>query len=67
MKFKLEYVMEVNDNFLLADINDGLEEEYTNINEVPEPVLIEALYEHGFLEAEIEDNMTLDRINCTVL
>lgn len=61
MKFKLEHVFDIHDEVLLIDANDGLEpsEAYTSLDEVPEDVLDDIIY--NYLDGVIE-HMTYDEI-----
>lgn len=68
MKFKLEYVMEVDDLELLEIVNDYLrrsdEPTFNTLDDIPEALMIEALDEANYIEDEINDYMmTLKFLN----
>ena len=41
MKFKLEFTFDISDSSLLIDANDGRDEEYTSLEDVPEDTLMD--------------------------
>lgn len=43
MKFKLEFTFDISDSSLLIDANDGRDEEYTSIEDVPEDTLMDVV------------------------
>lgn len=61
MKFKLEYVMEVDDFELLELVNDYQERSdeptFNTLDDIPEALMIEALDEANYIEEEINDYM----------
>lgn len=52
MKFKLEFTF---DSSLLIDANDGRDEEYTSIEDVPEDTLMDVVYH--YLDGVVEGMM----------
>lgn len=46
MKFKLEFTFDISDSSLLIDANDGRDEEYTSLEDVPEDTLMDVVYHY---------------------
>lgn len=71
MKFKLEYVMEVDDLELLEIVNDYLrrsdEPTFNTLDDIPEALMIEALDEANYIEDEIDDYMMVEDIKISKL
>lgn len=71
MKFKLEYVMEVDDLELLELVNDYQrrceESTFNTLDDIPEALMIEALDEANYIEDEINDYMTIEDVTITKL
>ena len=71
MKFKLEYIMEVDDFELLELVNDYQERcevsTFNTLDDVPEALMIEALYEANYIEDEINDYMMVEDISISKL
>jgi hypothetical protein len=71
MKFKLEYVMEVDDWELLEIVNDYLrrsdEPTFNTLDDIPEALMIEALDEANYIEDEINDYMMVEDIKISKL
>jgi hypothetical protein len=71
MKFKLEYVMEVDDLELLEIVNDYLrrsdEPTFNTLDDIPEALMIEALDEANYIEDEINDYMMVEDIKISKL
>lgn len=59
MKFKLEFTFDISDSSLLIDANDGRDEEYTSLEDVPEDTLMDVVYH--YLDGVIE-NITYDEV-----
>ena len=57
MRFKLEFTFDISDSSLLIDANDGRDEEYTSLEDVPEDTLMDVVYH--YLDGVIE-GMTYD-------
>ena len=71
MKFKLEYLMEVDDLELLELVNDYQrrceESTFNTLDDIPEALMIEALDEANYIEDEINDYMMVEDISITIL
>lgn len=71
MKFKFEYVMEVDDLELLELVNDyqrrSDEPTFNTLDDIPEALMIEALDEANYIEDEINDRMMIEDISITKL
>lgn len=71
MKFKLEYVMEVDDFELLELVNDYQERSdeptFNTLDDIPEALMIEALDEANYIEDEINDYMMVEDISISKL
>ena len=71
MKFKLEYIMEVDDFELLKLVNDYQERcevpTFNTLDDIPEALMIEALYEANYIEDEINDYMMVEDISISKL
>ncbi len=71
MKFKLEYVMEVDDLELLELVNDYQrrceESTFNTLDDIPETLMIEALDEANYIEDEINDYMMVENISISKL
>lgn len=62
MKFKLEFTFDISDSSLLIDANDGRDEEYTSLEDVPEDTLMDVVYHYldGVIESITNDELTKD-------
>ena len=71
MKFKLEYVMEVDDLELLELVNDyqrcSDKSTFNTLDDIPEALMIEALDEANYIEDEINYYMMIEDITITKL
>ena len=71
MKFKLEYVMEVDDLELLELVNDYQERSdeptFNTLDDIPEALMIEALDEANYIEDEINYYMMVEDISISKL
>lgn len=71
MKFKLEYVMEVDDLELLELVNDyqrrSDEPTFNTLDDIPEALMIDALDEANYIEDEINDYMMVEDISISKL
>lgn len=71
VKFKLEYVMEVDDFELLELVNDYQERSdeptFNTLDDIPEALMIEALDEVNYIEDEINDYMMVEDISISKL
>lgn len=65
MKFKLEYIMEVEDSELLDIINERDGSTYSSIDEIPEEKIIDTIYEYDYIGYEIDYKMLIDNIKVT--
>lgn len=59
MRFKLEFTFDISDSSLLIDANDGRDEEYTSLEDVPEDTLMDVVYH--YLD-EVVEGMTYDEV-----
>lgn len=48
MKFKLEFTFDISDSSLLIDANDGRDEEYTSLEDVPEDMQCGSVYGNSY-------------------
>ena len=64
MKFKLEFTFDISDSSLLIDANDGRDEEYTSLEDVPEDTLMDAVYHYldGVVEGMTYDEVTIKKL-----
>lgn len=64
MKFKLEFTFDISDNSLLIDANDGRDEEYTSLEDVPEDTLMDVVYHYldGVVEGMTYDEVTIKKL-----
>lgn len=64
MKFKLEFTFDISDSSLLIDANDGRDEEYTSLEDVPEDTLMDAVYHYldGVIESITYDEVTIKKL-----
>lgn len=64
MKFKLEFTFDISDSSLLIDANDGRDEEYTSLEDVPEDTLMDVVYHYldGVVEGMTYDEVTIKRL-----
>lgn len=64
MKFKLEFIFDISDSSLLIDANDGRDEEYTSIEDVPEDTLMDVVYHYldGVIEGMTYDEVTIKKL-----
>ena len=71
VKFKLEYVMEVDDLELLETVNDyqrrSDEPTFNTLDDIPEALMIDALDEANYIEDEINDYMMVEDISISKL
>lgn len=64
MKFKLEFTFDISDSSLLIDANDGRDEEYTILEDVPEDTLMDVVYHYldGVIESITYDEVTIKKL-----
>lgn len=64
MKFKLEFTFDISDSSLLIDANDGRDEEYTSLKDVPEDTLMDVVYHYldGVIEGMTYDEVTIKKL-----
>lgn len=64
MKFKLEFTFDISDSSLLIDANDGRDEEYTSLEDVPEDTLMDVVYHYldGVVESITYDEVTIKKL-----
>lgn len=64
MKFKLEFTFDISDSSLLIDTNDGRDEEYTSLEDVPEDTLMDVVYHYldGVIESITYDEVTIKKL-----
>lgn len=64
MKFKLEFTFDISDSSLLIDANDGRDEEYTSLEDVPEDTLMDVIYHYldGVVEGMTYDEVTIKKL-----
>lgn len=64
MKFKLEFTFDISDSSLLIDANDGRDEEYTSLEDVPEDILMDVVYHYldGVIEGMTYDEVTIKKL-----
>ena len=64
MKFKLEFTFDISDSSLLIDANDGRDEEYTSLEDVPEDTLMDVVYHYldGVIESITYDEVTIKKL-----
>lgn len=64
MKFKLEFTFDISDSSLLIDANDGRDEEYTSLEDVPEDTLMDVVYYYldGVVEGMTYDEVTIKKL-----
>lgn len=64
MKFKLEFTFDISDSSLLIDANDGRDEEYTSLEDVPEDTLMDVVYHYldGVVEGITYDQITVKKL-----
>ena len=64
MKFKLEFTFDISDSSLLIDANDGRDEEYTSLEDVPEDTLMDVVYHYldGVVEGMSYDEVTIKKL-----
>ena len=64
MKFKLEFIFNISDSSLLIDANDGRDEEYTSLEDVPEDTLMDVVYHYldGVIESITYDEVTIKKL-----
>lgn len=64
MKFKLEFTFDISDSSLLIDANDGRDEEYTSLEDVPEDTLMDVVYHYldGVVEGLTYDEVTIKKL-----
>ena len=64
MKFKLEFTFDISDSSLLIDANDGRDEEYTSLEDVPEDTLMDEVYHYldGVVEGMTYDEVTIKKL-----
>ncbi len=64
MRFKLEFTFDISDSSLLTDANDGRDEEYTSLEDVPEDTLMDVVYHYldGVVEGMTYDEVTIKKL-----
>ena len=64
MKFKLEFTFDISDSSLLIDANDGRDEEYASLEDVPEDTLMDVVYHYldGVVEGMTYDEVTIKKL-----
>lgn len=64
MRFKLEFTFDISDSSLLIDANDGRDEEYTSLEDVPEDTLMDVIYHYldGVIEGMTYDEVTIKKL-----
>lgn len=64
MRFKLEFTFDISDSSLLIDANDGRDEEYTSLEDVPEDTLMDVVYHYldGVIEGITYDEVTIKKL-----
>lgn len=64
MRFKLEFTFDISDSSLLIDANDGRDEEYTSLEDVPEDTLMDVVYHYldGVIEGMTYDEVTIKKL-----
>lgn len=64
MRFKLEFTFDISDSSLLIDANDGRDEEYTSLEDVPEDILMDVVYHYldGVIEGMTYDEVTIKKL-----
>lgn len=64
MRFKLEFTFDISDSSLLIDANDGRDEEYTSLENVPEDTLMDVVYHYldGVIEGMTYDEVTIKKL-----
>ena len=64
MRFKLEFTFDISDGSLLIDANDGRDEEYTSLEDVPEDTLMDVVYHYldGVVESMTYDEVTIKKL-----
>lgn len=64
MKFKLEFTFDISDSSLLIDANDGRDEEYTSLEDMPEDTLMDVVYHYldGVIEGMTYDEVTIKKL-----
>ena len=64
MRFKLEFIFDISDSSLLIDANDGRDEEYTSLKDVPEDTLMDVVYHYldGVIESMTYDEVTIKKL-----
>lgn len=64
MRFKLEFTFDISDSSLLIDANDGRDEEYTSLEDVPEDTLMDVVYRYldGVVEGMTYDEVTIKKL-----
>lgn len=71
MKFKLEYIMEVDNSELLEMVNDyqeaSEEPTFETLDDVPEDLIIDVFYETDYIEDEINYYMLVEDIDISKL
>ena len=64
MRFKLEFTFDISDSSLLIDANDGRDEEYTSLEDMPEDTLMDVVYHYldGVIEGITHDEVTIKKL-----
>lgn len=64
MRFKLEFTFDISDSSLLIDANDGRDEKYTSLEDVPEDTLMDVVYHYldGVIEGMTYDEVTIKKL-----
>ena len=58
------YTFDISDSSLLIDANDGRDEEYTSLEDVPEDTLMDVVYHYldGVVEGMTYDEVTIKKL-----
>ena len=64
MKFKLEFTLDFSDSSLQKKKNDGRDEEYTSLEDVPEDTLMDVVYHYldGVIVSITYDEVTIKKL-----
>lgn len=60
----VEFTFDISDISLLIDANDGRDEEYTSLEDVPEDTLMDVVYHYldGVVEGMTYDEVTIKKL-----
>lgn len=71
MRFECKWIMDVDNDCLLEIVNDYQESSdeptFNTLDDIPEDVMIDALYSYNYIEDEINDYMTVEDVKVTKL